>query len=106
MRNYDLHICKCGRIHMVSEEKINNALMVNKDLLVICAGCGKAIKIGADIEEDWFEPDKDCYMMYTKDVTDNEDISFTSKSFETTEEEKGISEIIYSQGYKVPMKTG
>lgn len=45
-RKYDMRICKCGRIHMVPNEKIEKALKNNRNLLLICAGCGTATLIG------------------------------------------------------------
>lgn len=66
---YDIRICQCGRIHMVTNEKINNALQENKDLLLICAGCGKAILIGADAETDL---NKTYYMMYSYECSEGE----------------------------------
>lgn len=105
-RKYDMRICKCGRIHMVPTEKIEKALEDNKNLLLICAGCGTATLIGADIQPDWIEPDKDCYMMYASDFSSYQDASIGISAFNTTEELKGIEEIYYSHGLKVPMLTG
>lgn len=105
-RKYDMRICKCGRIHMVDNNKLDKALENNKNLLLICGGCGAATLIGADIEPDWNEPDKKCYMMYSGDLSSYEDKSITDADFESTEHHKGIDEIIYSHGIKVPMMTG
>ena len=41
-RKYDMRICKCGRIHMVDEDKLERALKNNKNLLLVCGGCGAA----------------------------------------------------------------
>lgn len=105
-RKYDMSICKCGRIHMLDNNKLNKALENNKNILLVCAGCGSATLIGANIEPDWNDPSKDCYMMYSVDFSDHEDKSITAADFEYTEEQKGIEEIIYSHGLKVPMMTG
>ena len=105
-RKYDMIICKCGRIHMLDNNKLNKALENNKNILFVCAGCGSATLIGANIEPDWNDPSKDCYMMYSGDFSDHEDKSITAADFESTEEQKGIEEIIYSHGLKVPMMTG
>ena len=105
-RKYDMRICKCGRIHMLDNNKLNEALENNKNILLVCAGCGSATLIGANIEPDWNDPSKDCYMMYSGDFSDYEDKSITAADFESTEEQKGIEEIIYSHGLKVPMMTG
>lgn len=105
-RKYDMRICKCGRIHMIPNEKLNKALEVNKNLLLMCGGCGAGTLIGADIEPDWNEPDKECYMMYSSSFSDYEDTSIAVSDFESNEYHEGISEIIYSHGLKVPMMTG
>ena len=105
-RKYDMRICKCGRIHMVPNEKVEKALEDNKNLLLICAGCGAATLIGADIRPDWYEPDKDCYMMYASDFSNYQDVSIHASDFYKTENSKGIEEIYYSHGLKVPMMTG
>ena len=68
VRKYDMNICKCGRIHMVDEDKVTKALENDKNLLLICAGCGAAKLIGGDEEVDFFEPDKKAYMMYNFDL--------------------------------------
>lgn len=105
-RKYDMRICKCGRIHMVSNEKIDKALEDNKNLLLICGGCGKAVIIGANIESEYNRPNKSCYMMYASDFSNYKDANISVSDFESTENYKGISEIVYSHGIKVPMKTG
>lgn len=103
---YDMRICKCGRIHMVPNEKVNRALKNNKNLLLICGSCGAARLIGADIEPDWNDPEKDCYIMYSGDFSSYKDETISISDFETTESKKGIEEILYSHGIKVPMMTG
>ena len=60
---YDLSICSCGRIHMIPEYKIDEAISKTKELLVICGGCGRAVKHGADVVPDLDNPDEDCYEM-------------------------------------------
>lgn len=105
-RLYDVRTCKCGRIHMIPKEKINKVLEKDKNLLVICAGCGAITIIGANIENDWDEPDKTCYMMYSAEFSPYGNKSIFVSDFETTENEKGIEEIFYSHGIKVPMMTG
>lgn len=105
-RKYDMRICKCGRIHMVYNNKLGKALENNKNLLLICGGCGDATLIGANIEPDWNDLNKDCYMMYSGEFSSYEDKSITTADFESTEEHKGIEEILYSHGIRVPMMTG
>lgn len=107
MSKYDMRICNCGRIHMIDMEKIDTVCKANKDLLLICAGCGKAVLIGANIESDWFDPTKNCYFMYTRDFSPYNDFIINSCTFEESgDNKKAIDEIIYSHGYKVPMNTG
>lgn len=103
---YDIRICKCGRIHVTKIEKLDAVLEKNKNLLLVCGGCGDATLIGADIEPDCDEPDKDCYMMYSGNFSAHDNKSITVSDFESTDKHKGIEEIIYSHGIKVPMMTG
>jgi len=106
MKKYDMRICKCGRIHMIPNDRLDKALENNKNLLLICGGCGAATLIGADIEPDWDEHNKDCYMMYSGDFSSHKDTTISVSDFESTASKKGIEEIIYSHGLKVPMMTG
>ena len=103
---YDMRICRCGRIHMIDNNRINSALKKNKNLLLICAGCGAATLIGADVEMDWTDQGKEIYMMYSNDFSVSEDSIITSSDFKTTDNHKAIEEIIYNQGLKVPMMSG
>ena len=103
---YDMRICRCGRIHMIDNNRINSALKKNKNLLIICAGCGAATLIGADVEMDWTVQGKEVYMMYSNEFSASEDSIITSSDFKTTDNHKAIEEIIYSQGLKVPMMSG
>ena len=105
-KKYDMRICKCGRIHMIEGEKLERALEKDKNILLICAGCGAATVVGADIEPDWNDPEKECYMMYSGDFSAYDDKEISVSDFTSTENHKGIETIIYSHGIKVPMKTG
>lgn len=105
-RKYDMRICRCGRIHMIENKEIDKALEENKNLLLICGGCGQAILIGADIEPEFDNPDQDCYMMYSTEFSSCDDKIITHADFESTETNKGIKKIMYSHGFKVPMQTG
>lgn len=105
-RKYEMKICECGRIHMIPIEKIDNALDKNKHFVLVCAGCGDATVIGANVESDYLDPRKDCYMMYSTDLSSNKDKSIIVNDFSSTDEQKGIEEIFYSHGIKVPMMTG
>ncbi len=105
-RKYDIRICKCGRIHAIPDEKIEKVLEADKNFLLICAGCGNAILIGADISPDWDDPSKDCYEMYSRNFSSYENKIINEDIFTGNENEKAVGEILYSHGFKVPMKTG
>lgn len=97
-RKYDIRICSCGVIHAIPVEKVNKAIKHNKELILMCGSCGKAIRIGADEDMDY--DGNPCYMMYTRDFTYQQTESITKDSF------KDVEEIFYDIGYKVPMMTG
>ena len=105
-KKYEMKICKCGRIHMIDTNKLNKALKSNKNLILICAGCGTAILIKVDIEAEWKESNNNCYMMCLSDFSPYENKHITSVDFNFTEPHKAIEEIIYSHGIKVPMESG
>lgn len=92
---YVLSICSCGRIHMIPEYKIDEAISKSKELLVICGGCGRAVKHGADVVPDLDNPDEDCYEMYSREERDL-DIKVMGN----------FAEIMVDGGLKVPMNTG
>ena len=48
-KKYNMRICKCGRIHMIDENKLEKALENNKHIFLICGGCRTATLIGAEI---------------------------------------------------------
>lgn len=105
MNKFDIRICSCGRIHTLPSEKINNAIEHNKDFLYICGGCGIATVIGADEGYDFYD-DNICYDMYSRTLP-KEDTVFDTDFINTSNQyHKQISEIFYSNGYKVPMKSG
>ena len=103
---YNITFCKCGRIHAIENKKIEDALEENKDFLLICANCGAATIIGADITPDWDEPSKNCYMMYSRDLSSYKDAEITQDAFKDGPNQKAIKEILYSHGYAVPMMSG
>ena len=105
-RKYDIRICKCGRIHAIPNERIEKALDADKNFLLICAACGNATLIGANISLDWDDPSKDCYEMYSADFSSYEDKVINTDTFKKNEKEKAVEEIFYSHGIKAPMKTG
>lgn len=110
MNRKDIRICSCGRIHFIDSGIIDEALEQNKNTLVICGGCGRTYVIGADIEPDWYEPDKMCYNMYTSTLLPNGSeypYIFDQKFFETVEGKfKGFHKVIIDPGKRVMMDTG
>lgn len=106
MNKYDMRICRCGKIHMIPSDKIDDAIKQDKDFMFICADCGSAMVIGADKEWDEYEPDKECYMMYSGYFAPYYSESITEDDFKGTKNKKVISEIYYSHGIKVPMMNG
>lgn len=93
---YDVSFCQCGRIHVIPNEKIDNAIYNEKELLLVCGGCGTARKIGADIVPDFYGgTDKNVYEMYSS-IVKNVDMT----------EMGDYSEVIVDEGIRVPMKTG
>lgn len=106
MNKYDMKICRCGKIHMIPSDKIDDAIEHDKNFMFICADCGSATVVGADKEWDEYEPDKDCYMMYSGSFAPYYSESITADNFKGTENKKAISEIYYSHGIKVPMMNG
>lgn len=106
---YTMHICKCGHIHMIPNEKIDAALKEELNFVLVCADCGNTWVIGADIEPDCEDPDKNCYMMYGHEiyVPYGGAVSIDFADFNPQNgEHKAYSEIYLSHGIKVPMKTG
>lgn len=90
---YNVMFCKCGRVHFIDEEKINEAIKNNKQVLVICNNCGESLIIGAN--ESYEESGDKCYMMYSSNMIDTE-INDTSK----------IHSIVFSAGEQIQMMTG
>lgn len=110
---YQIRVCSCGTIHFIPEDKIDKALEENKNLLWLCGNCGQGTIIGGDEEPNDFDDSPDApdtiYSMYSVDFNPNgmhEFIEIQPSSFEQREGDKGLSEIFYSRGIKVPMKTG
>lgn len=113
MNQYEIRICSCGTIHFIPNEKVEKALQEEKNLLWICGTCGQGTYIGGDKEPNIWDDSPDapefCYNMYSTSLNPNsihDSISITKETFDGTDKEKGISEIFYSPGIKVPMKSG
>ena len=88
---YHVNVCNCGRIHMVEVAKLNKAYDDEKELLMICGGCGNGFVFGADIVEDG---DDTVYDTYTKNIKN------------TTVDVNKYSEVLLDDGLRVPMMTG
>ena len=106
-KKFDVRFCNCGRIHLVDWDSIDNAIDNNKEILLICGGCGRASRIGAD---DYFDEGK---AMYTIELThegkDHVIIDERNFSDNTDPSEKyfpKFTKIIYSNGIRIPMKNG
>lgn len=100
---YDIHICSCGRIHFVRMRDVTCALTANKELAVVCGGCGKVRITGANKGYDeYFE--KDCFDMYRYNLQDKTEITRTQ--FKAGPRGKMLYKILYSEGIRVPMETG
>lgn len=112
MKNLDMKICNCGRIHFYSNSLLDKILDDEKELVIICSNCGDTIHIGANKEIDMYAENDDegehyCYNMYAY-IQKNEVI--TKESFnKRLNSEKGhstIGQIIVDEGVGVPMETG
>ena len=107
MSKFDVRICNCGRIHFIDDKLVDEALEQDKNLMVICGGCGTTTLIGADREPDWEDPNKTVFNMYTYHMGQHDNFTLTADSFETVEgKKKGISKVFYSKGIQVMMETG
>ena len=114
---YYMTVCKCGRIHMFDCNKVMTSIFDDKDILLVCKNCCTRTLIGAS--KKFNDVDKKfVYGVYTydeEDISHNLDeitkdtfdtITCSSTNTDTITYQKGISEIIFSDGIKVPMKTG
>ena len=89
---YEVYFCSCGRVHFVDSEKLNDAIVNEKEILIVCNNCGNSFVEGADKEE---YNGEEGYMMYSRSMRDTE-INDTSK----------IDNIVFTPGEKVRMMTG
>lgn len=102
----ELRTCICGRLHFVDTDIINEALHLDKNVLLICGRCGRATMIGADREPDyWGGSDEEVFNMYSYNAGDG-DCLIDAWHFENHSDFKGIHKLIYSVGKGVPMETG
>ena len=100
----EIRICNCGRIHFINESIIIDALKQDKEVMLICGGCGNATVIGADRYMDEYEPEKEVFDMYSY-YAGNKDFQIDEKSFQPGER-KEFHKVIYSKGKQVRMMTG
>lgn len=103
-KKYRLMICDCGRIHLISNDQIIKSFDDNKDIMIICGGCGKVTIIGADQDCDWIA--ENTYYPYTHELSREKSKVITADAFKGTKGQKAISKIIYDAGIQVPMMTG
>lgn len=96
---YSMYICSCGRVHMIPNEKIEEAIVQEKVLVYICGGCGAIRIIGADESVDG-------YSMFSYRINYDYDNPISLEDIFVREKCKPYTEILYSPGIRVPMKTG
>ena len=89
---YEVYFCSCGRVHFVDSEKLNDAIVNEKEILVVCNNCGNSFVEGADKQE---YDGEEGYMMYSYSKRDTE-INDTSK----------IDSIVFTLGEHIRMMTG
>lgn len=112
MKKLEARICKCGRIHFYSNEMLSQLLEEEKELMLICSGCGNVTRIGADIEPAIFfdedaDPEEIVYNMYATHSEQeeigpedfNKDLMFEAGK-------RTIGKILIDEGVRVYMKTG
>lgn len=107
---YYINFCNCGTIHAIDKDKLYEDLDKEKSTVLICANCGAATIIGADI---FYEQDEitgkeiKSFYMYCRDLSPCEDMEITSETFqnESLSMYHPAARIIYSHGHRVPMKT-
>ena len=101
-KEYDVRICKCGRIHFLDWDKIKKAIDNNRVYGYICGGCGTIRAIGADKFYDEYEG-KECYDMFSYDF---EEETISTSNFFDNNGNRPFDEFCYSKGIRVPMNTG
>ena len=52
---FSIYPCRCGRIHMISWDLVEEACEKNMDIIHICQRCGKMLRIGGDSFYDEYE---------------------------------------------------
>ena len=102
---FSIYTCRCGRIHMISWDLVDEACEKNMDIIHICQRCGKMLRIGGDSFYDEYEK-ADAYSLYSYDMTLNDHVVNIDLSSDYSSECKPILRIISEPGICVPMKTG
>ena len=96
---FSVYPCRCGRIHMISWDLVEEACEKNMDIIHICQKCGRMMRIGGDKFEDG-------YSLYSYDMTLNDHVVNIDLSSDYSSECKPILRIISEPGICVPMRTG
>lgn len=104
-KEYAVYNCRCGRIHMVDYQLIDQACEKHMDIIHICQRCGKMMRIGGDEFYDEYEGNHS-YSLYSYDMTLNNHVVEIDPSSDYSSECKPILRIISEPGICVPMKTG
>lgn len=102
---FSIYPCRCGRIHMISWDLVEEACEKNMDIIHVCQRCGKMLRIGGDSFYDEYEK-ADAYSLYSYDMTLNDHVVNIDPSSDYSSECKPILRIISEPGICVPMKTG
>jgi len=102
---FDVRICKCGRIHFIDNNLIDEALEQDKNLMLVCGGCGSIQLIGADRETDWVDTGKTVFNMYTFNIQEEQQI-WDASLFTGSDKKKPVSKILYDAGVQVMMQSG
>ena len=106
-----VRVCKCGCIHFLDMDIIQNAIEHDKNTLFICGNCGKAIIIGADRVPNYYaeseDDPKECFDMYSYNADRHQRMfMLDANSFSEFGNHKPIDKVIYDNGYIVIMETG
>lgn len=110
MKKYNIEICGCGKIHAIPETVIKETVLSgeenNKDIALVCGGCGKIKIIGANYVPDCYGDSEEAQYIY--DCYDYEFAHLTDEFAPLKAElfNKKATEIYYDKGYRVPMMTG
>ena len=94
-------ICGCGSIHFIKSEDFDHAIENDKELVLICNGCGSVTCIGAD-REVW--GGKEMFNLYS--FRFDKGFEITKEFFDKGFKGKPVDKVIYSEGYKPMMLTG